>query len=102
MKREFRESIDRAVNDATLTGALGKFSEAYRVNRAKAYEGIDFEALRSSIAERKARAAANLGQLADEFTPADRRYTEYFIPGTEPALLRVNPWKVPQWGVFIR
>ena len=42
------------------------------------------------------------GQLADEFTPADRRYTEYFIPGTEPALLRVNPWKVPQWGVFIR
>jgi len=42
------------------------------------------------------------GQLADEFTPADRRYTEYFVPGTEPALLRVNPWKTPQWGVFVR
>ncbi|HYC52457.1 MAG TPA: PBP1A family penicillin-binding protein [Gemmatimonadaceae bacterium] len=42
------------------------------------------------------------GLLADEFTPADRRYTEYFIPGTEPPLLRVNPWKVPQWGVFVR
>ena len=42
------------------------------------------------------------GQLADETTPAARRYTEYFLPGTEPALLRVNPWKVPQWGVFLR
>jgi hypothetical protein len=29
--------------------------------------------------------------------PGDR-YVEYFIPGTEPAELRNNPWKVPQWG----
>ena len=41
------------------------------------------------------------GQLADEFTPAERRYVEYFLPGTEPPLLRVNPWKTPQWGGFI-
>ncbi|GFE62716.1 L-lactate dehydrogenase (quinone) large subunit LdhH [Geobacter sp. AOG2] len=67
MKKEFRESIERAVGNATLTGALGKFSEAYKVNRAKAYEGIDFEALRSTIAERKAHAAANLELLADTF-----------------------------------
>ena len=26
------------------------------------------------------------------------RYTEYFMPGTEPEELRNNPWKVPQWG----
>jgi 1A family penicillin-binding protein len=41
------------------------------------------------------------GQLADSLTPPDRRYIEYFMPGTEPPLLRVNPWKVPQWGPFI-
>jgi len=41
------------------------------------------------------------GQLSDSTTPPDRRYTEFFIPGTEPLLLRVNPWKIPQWGPFI-
>jgi membrane carboxypeptidase/penicillin-binding protein len=28
------------------------------------------------------------GALADSTTPPDRRYTEYFLPGTEPAALR--------------
>jgi len=68
MKNDFKESIDRAVNNANLTGALGKFSEAYKVNRTKAYEGIDFEALRTVIAERKSHAAAHLEQMAAEFT----------------------------------
>jgi len=67
MKKEFRDSIGRAVGNATLTGALGKFSEAYKVNRAKAYEGIDFEALRGTIAERKSHAAANLELMAETF-----------------------------------
>ena len=39
MQQEFKQSIDRALHNANLTGALGKFSEAYKVNRAKAYEG---------------------------------------------------------------
>jgi iron-sulfur cluster protein len=64
---DFRASIDRAVNDANLTGALGKFSEAYKVNRAKAYEGIDFEALRTAVAERKAHAAAHQSELVARF-----------------------------------
>jgi penicillin-binding protein 1A len=38
------------------------------------------------------------GQLATPLTPLDRRYIEYFIPGTEPEPLRSNPWKVVQWG----
>jgi iron-sulfur cluster protein len=67
MKKEFRESIGRAVGNTTLTGALGKFSEAYKVNRAKAYEGIDFEELRSVIAERKSHAASNLELVAATF-----------------------------------
>jgi penicillin-binding protein 1A len=38
------------------------------------------------------------GQLVTAATPPDKRYTEYFIPGTEPLELRNNPWKIPQWG----
>jgi penicillin-binding protein 1A len=41
------------------------------------------------------------GELAVAETPTDRRYWEYFIPGTEPLPLRSNPWKVPGWGPFI-
>jgi 1A family penicillin-binding protein len=38
------------------------------------------------------------GQLATAATPANRRYTEYFVEGTEPEPLRADPWKVFQWG----
>lgn len=41
------------------------------------------------------------GQLADSATPPGQRYIEFFLPGTEPPLLRINPWKVPGWGPFI-
>ena len=67
MSREFKESIDRALRSPTLTGALGKFSEAFRVGRAKAYEGIDFEALRGRIAEIKSDAASRFDELAEQF-----------------------------------
>jgi L-lactate dehydrogenase complex protein LldF len=67
MKKDFRKSISRAVHNETLTGALGKFSEAYKVNRAKAYEGIDFESLRQNIADRKSYAATHIDLLAASF-----------------------------------
>ena len=38
------------------------------------------------------------GLLATAETPADRRYTEYFLDGTEPLELRVDPWRVFEWG----
>jgi penicillin-binding protein 2D len=41
------------------------------------------------------------GELATRETPRDRRYLEYFIPGTEPEPFRSNPWKVVQWGAAI-
>jgi hypothetical protein len=34
------------------------------------------------------------GLLADELTPEERRYTEYFLNGTEPEELRPSPWKL--------
>src|SRR5580704_18647378 len=68
MATAFKESIHTAVNNANLTGALGRFSEAYRIGRAKAYEGIDFEEVRGRIAEVKGYAAAHLEELATLFT----------------------------------
>jgi L-lactate dehydrogenase complex protein LldF len=68
MSTAFKESIHSAVNNANLTGALGRFSEAYRVSRAKAYEGIDFEEVRGRIAEVKSYAAAHLDELSAIFT----------------------------------
>jgi membrane carboxypeptidase/penicillin-binding protein len=41
------------------------------------------------------------GELATDETPADRRYTEYFVEGTEPAPLRADPWKLFGWGAII-
>ncbi|MGH9421008.1 MAG: penicillin-binding transpeptidase domain-containing protein, partial [Thermoanaerobaculia bacterium] len=38
------------------------------------------------------------GQMANALTPASRRYTEYFVEGTEPEQLRADPWKIFRWG----
>ncbi|MBI5583257.1 MAG: LUD domain-containing protein [Deltaproteobacteria bacterium] len=68
MTRPFKQDIHKALENASLAGALTRFSEAYVVSRAKAYEGIDFEALRTRIAEIKGNAAGRLQELAAEFT----------------------------------
>ncbi|MGI9141094.1 MAG: transglycosylase domain-containing protein [Gemmatimonadaceae bacterium] len=36
--------------------------------------------------------------LASDLTPPERRYTEYFVEGTEPEALRLDPWRVVRWG----
>jgi iron-sulfur cluster protein len=68
MSHPFRESIQTALHNPNLSKALGRFSEAYRISRAKAYEGIDFESVRARIVAHKAWAAAHLEELAGEFT----------------------------------
>lgn len=68
MKKEFRDSVNRALENVNIGSALGRFSEAYRTSRLKAYEGIDFEALRTRIAELKSYAASHLDVLAELFT----------------------------------
>ncbi|MBK5275958.1 MAG: LUD domain-containing protein [Desulfuromonadales bacterium] len=94
METEFKESINKAVNNANLTGALGKFSEAYKVNRAKAYEGIDFEELRGRIAELKSYAAGHLEQLSEEFAKnAEARGAKVYRT-SEPAQVREYILKV--------
>ena len=41
------------------------------------------------------------GQVADASTPASQRYTEFFVPGTEPEPLRSVPWKMPVFGAVV-
>jgi iron-sulfur cluster protein len=67
MTTQFKESIETALHNPSLTGALGRFSEAYRISRAKAYEGIDFEAVRDQIADIKCSASSNFEALAEQF-----------------------------------
>ncbi len=88
MGKAFKDSIQRALNNGNLTGALGAFSEAYTVNRAKAYEGIDFEELRGKIADLKAFAAANLKPLSDEFTRNAEARGATVFRSDDPAAVR--------------
>jgi iron-sulfur cluster protein len=79
VKQEFKQSILDALANPNLGGALGKFSVAYRTGRAKAYEGIDFEALRTQVAAVKSSAASHLDELAEMFTrAAEARGTKVF------------------------
>lgn len=41
------------------------------------------------------------GALATELTPPERRYVEFFLDGTEPATLRSDPWRLPQFGSLL-
>ncbi len=79
MTTEFKDSIETALHNPNLTGALGRFSEAYRISRAKAYEGIDFEAVRDRIAEVKGNASSRFEELAEQFKAnAERRGAKVF------------------------
>ncbi len=64
---QFKQSIEAALENPTLSGSLTRFSEAYRISRARAYEGIDFEDVRGHIAERKGYAAQHTEELASRF-----------------------------------
>src|SRR5512143_1373348 len=68
MKRKFKKSINRALKNQNLAGILDRWN--YPAARAKAYEGIDFETLRTRIAEIKGGAAGRLEELAEKFRKA--------------------------------
>ncbi len=96
MGTEFKESIHKAINNANLTGALAKFSEAYKVNRAKAYEGIDFEELRGRIADLKSYAASHLDELSDQFQQNAEACGATVFRATDPEKVREYILKVAQ------
>jgi L-lactate dehydrogenase complex protein LldF len=63
----FKQKVAAALDNAQLTGALGRFSEAYAISRAKAYAGIDVEALRDRVTAVKGYGASHLDELAARF-----------------------------------
>ena len=80
MTGTFRQEISDALANPNLGGALTRFSEAYRTSRAKAYEGIDFEALRARIAEVKGDAAGRFPELVSRFREqAEKRGAKVFL-----------------------
>jgi len=68
MKKVFAQSIHKALGNQNLGGILDRWN--YPATRAKAYEGIDFQALRTQIAEIKGSAAGRLDALAEQFKKA--------------------------------
>lgn len=62
-----KKDINNALNNDNLTGALGRFGEAYIPSREKAYENRDFEVLREKVSGIKRNAAENMEKLAHQF-----------------------------------
>jgi len=67
-EKNLRKEISEKLKDETLRDALGRFSEAYPIARAKAYENAgDIEALRDALRRMKIDTVARIGEVADRF-----------------------------------
>ena len=85
--------ISGAAAGGTLAApAWGRMVASLYRNRGSGQEWTPPPGVVSGLAER------GTGQLASDLTPADRRYMEYFVEGTEPEGLRLDPWRVFRWG----
>jgi iron-sulfur cluster protein len=62
------EIINTKINNTFLRRALKNFAAAYPLARARAFEGIDFEVLRSRIAASKQEGLQRLPELVAQFT----------------------------------
>ncbi len=65
--KTYKDRIRAALGNPFLREALDNFASAYRVSRAKAFEGIDLEALKDEIAEGKDQALTELERLFQQF-----------------------------------
>lgn len=67
-KRNIRKEISKKLQDETLRGALGRFSEVYPGARLKAYENAgDIETLREAVREMKIDTVERIDEVADRF-----------------------------------
>lgn len=65
---ELKQEIEKALENTTLARTLGNFCKTYPARREKAYEGVDFPAVRDQIREVKSYAADHVDELIEEFT----------------------------------
>ncbi|MCX5881848.1 MAG: LUD domain-containing protein, partial [Deltaproteobacteria bacterium] len=63
----YKDRIRTALGNQFLRKALDNFASAYKVSRAKAFEGIDLDALKDQIAEGKDQALTQLESLFLQF-----------------------------------
>jgi iron-sulfur cluster protein len=67
-EKNLRKEISEKLKDETLRDALGRFSEAYPIARAKAYENAgDIETLRDTLRQMKIDTVARIEEVADRF-----------------------------------
>lgn len=67
VSRHFRRQIRDAVSDVNLKTALDRAAEAYAAARAEAFQGLDFEELRSHLRTHKESSLARIPELASQF-----------------------------------
>ncbi|MFA5399637.1 MAG: L-lactate dehydrogenase (quinone) large subunit LdhH [Dehalococcoidia bacterium] len=67
MSGKLRKQVRQALADETLQAALSRFTMLTKFGRQMGMTGIDFEALRQDLHERKAKAIDNLPALIEEF-----------------------------------
>ncbi len=65
--KTYRDRIHQALENKFLRKALDNFASSYKVSRAKAFEGIDLEALRHQLADGKDQALTHLESLFQQF-----------------------------------
>ena len=65
--KEYRQRIDQALATPKLQEALHKFGDAFLVARERAFADLDFESLRSAIADMKSSVRDNHRTLLDRF-----------------------------------
>ena len=63
---DLKQEIRLALDNHTLNKTLGTFCKTYPAKREKAYEGIDFPAVREKIKEVKSYAAGHIDELIEE------------------------------------
>jgi len=65
--KSYKQKIRTALENKFLRTTLDNFGSAYKVSRAKAFEGFDFEAIRHNISSAKESALPQLAELLETF-----------------------------------
>ncbi|MGD9731658.1 MAG: L-lactate dehydrogenase (quinone) large subunit LdhH [Desulfamplus sp.] len=68
--KEYRNRIDKSLDNQFLRSAMDKFAVAYRESRKNAFAGMDAEVLIAEVAEIKRNAVKNNQKLFEEFKSA--------------------------------
>ncbi|MFH1154713.1 MAG: LUD domain-containing protein [Pseudomonadota bacterium] len=65
---DYRQRLDKALNNEFLRSAMDKFAVAYRTGRANAFAGMDIDQLTARVAEIKKQATRDNERLLEQFT----------------------------------